>query len=398
MLGSTNPLKRLATKDMHRDDEFSSWPKRSFSKKTWDSVLMSKRAAPFSDTNSIRLKFAASCGRADDWPFVENILRQRSFLQFDHDLCSLVEKAWIAIADCHPLLEAFHLATAQALLGMSNCTWAALAREPLLLLTLPEEVLCCPPILRVVLTTFSVILRAAEKETVRAVKADAARAAVASCAAAVAATEPESMLRPHGIDPEAAHLLTVVIASRCLLGLCAFGDPEIIDIVVDWLCANGPICLSIASRQGVSLIEMTNLSSRSSQDAACSANYVFREQLAGMLRHEHLEVQLSGITLAAALSTTNVLKTGSPEALETTLLCATAISSFALTLRLAPSRFHLEVLAAGLANLETLVSHQPPQFHASEGLISALGVFRAPEYWPILPRLLSRALFPQSVL
>jgi hypothetical protein len=28
--------KRLATKDVHRDDEFSSWPKRSFSKKTWD--------------------------------------------------------------------------------------------------------------------------------------------------------------------------------------------------------------------------------------------------------------------------------------------------------------------------------------------------------------------------
>mmetsp|Transcript_60947 Transcript_60947/g.137829 ORF Transcript_60947/g.137829 Transcript_60947/m.137829 type:complete len:274 (+) Transcript_60947:1635-2456(+) len=259
----------------------------------------------------------------------------------------------------HRSTHQFVLQTANALLQPSvPLSWQGLVREPHVILALPVEILARPEVLRITLHLLAVLLEAFGREAIVAIQCDSKRA---------------SAMTEERVEDSSLQLLLECIVARSVLGLTRVDDATR-QLGARWLVERSrrhPSLLRCLVFQGLPLSEAVLV-------CECDPRSL-GALLPTMLHHGDLEVQVAGITLAAALATTGALESGSAPALAASKQCTSILVTFTRSLQ-CRDRLAASVLGSTFLDLTELIRRQPTSFRKAEGTKELLETLKSNEF------------------
>ena len=308
--------------------------------------------------------------QGETWHFIESLLGHlvAEAPALPWGSIDALSEAWLRLASQSAGTELLLESTMNALLLKPSppLTFAALVQEPLLVVSLPDFALQRPAALRIILVVLSSVLEA-------------------SMADAMSRRGPEESEFPvQSTHAEAYCLLLECAVVRTLLGSCRSSpDPALHDLVRSWVTARQsmhPRLVQSVLSQGLALQEVAVLAFDAQVELSAALISAMNEML-----HPGapIEANLAGITVAAALSAAGCIENGAQPTLDAVSRCIVIIVTFARSVELCSSI--RAVLCAALAEIDVLLSRQPLEFRQSDGIVSALQVFKGAEFSGITP-------------
>lgn len=260
----------------------------------------------------------------------------------------LVAEVWCRMLQHHCNRQSMIVETVNILLKCQVLlSWSDLVREPLLLVSLPIQELGNSSILRIILSSLDLVLVACKSEGSHLHELDILRSEQY--------VKSGSEMKPQEIDNSLRHLLLECMITRSLLALCEVkGDVK--EEVRDWILKlyekDGRL-LQVLAFQGLTFVDYMFIFSIKQLEKGETLTSLL--QL--MLTHSSIDVKLSGLTLAAALSAN---RRQLPE--ETVILCVNMLVVFGRAMQFREA-LTVQVFKSSLEDLSNLISCQD---HISE--------------------------------